>query len=181
MLFTQDFLEILDTLKNGEMVAIPTEGVWGLSCRVCDLNMVGRIVKLKRRDPTKGLIVLVNHFSYLDPWYDCPILASARQESGRPSTWIIPVNDSCPDSLTGGRKSLAIRQVLMPSLVKIIDQVGPLVSTSANRSGRSACIARWQVRLQFGQSVGYVAKGRTQGYRKASTIRDMETGTVIRD
>ena len=42
-------------------------------------------------------------------------------------------------------------------------------------------MSRWQVMNQLGDLVDHVAKGRTQGYRKPSTIRDMQTGTVIRD
>ena len=181
MVFIQDFVETVHTFEDGGIVAIPTEGIWGLSCRVLDLPAANRIVELKQRDLTKGLIVLVNDFSYLDPWYVCPVLPAAQHESGRPSTWIIPVNSRCPDLLTGGRNTLAVRRVLMPSLIQIIDQIGPIVSTSANRSGRPACRARWQVRLQFGKMVDHIAKGRTQGYQKESTIRDMQIGTIIRN
>lgn len=181
MVFIQDFVETVRTIMAGGIVAIPTEGVWGLSCHASDLAAADRILELKNRDPTKGFIVLVNDFRDLDPWYSCPILASARQEPGRPSTWIIPVNNTCPEFLKGGHNTLAVRRVSMPSLMRIIDRTGPIVSTSANRSGRPACTARWQVRLQLGQVVDHVAKGHTQGYKKSSIIRDMQTGTIIRN
>ena len=181
MVFIQDFVETVRTMMAGGIVAIPTEGVWGLSCRTPDLVAANRILELKNRDPTKGFIVLVNEFHHLDSWYTCPILASALEESGRPSTWIIPVNNKCPDFLTGGHNTLAVRRVSMPSLMRIIDRTGPIVSTSANRAGRPACTARWQVRLALGQIVDHVAKGRTQGYKKSSTIRDMKTGTIVRN
>jgi L-threonylcarbamoyladenylate synthase len=63
----------------------------------------------------------------------------------------------------------------------LIGLTGPLVSTSANRSGRAACLTRWQVMNQLAHLVDHVARGRTQGYLKPSTIRDMQTGTIIRD
>ena len=69
----------------------------------------------------------------------------------------------------------------MPYLVQLIRITGPLVSTSANRSGLAACMSRWQVMNQFADLVDHVAKGHTQSYKKPSTIRDMQTGTVIRD
>ena len=82
--------------------------------------------------------------------------------AGRPSTWIIPVNDDCPRILTGGRDSVAVRRVnaIPCSAIQI---TGPLVSTSANRSGLAACMSRWQVMNQLGDLVDHVAKGRTQG------------------
>jgi len=181
MIFANDFTKNVCLLMAGGVSAIPTEGVWGLSCSISKEHAIERILSVKQRDPAKGLITLVAAFDELTHWFACPVLEVARDEVGRPSTWIIPVNADCPKILTGGRDSMAVRRVTMPSLVRLIDDVGPLVSTSANRSGRPACQSRWQVMNQLGHAVDYVARGRTQGYRKPSTIRDMQTGTIIRD
>ena len=181
MIFENDFTKNACLLMAGGVSAIPTEGVWGLSCSISKEHAIERILSVKQRDPAKGLITLVAAFDELTHWFACPVLEVARDEVGRPSTWIIPVNADCPKILTGGRDSMAVRRVTMPSLVRLIDDVGPLVSTSANRSGRPACQSRWQVMNQLGHAVDYVARGRTQGYRKPSTIRDMQTGTIIRD
>jgi Putative translation factor (SUA5) len=124
--------------------------------------------------------VLVNEFDALASLFACDILETARDEAGRPSTWVIPVMEQCPRILTGGRDALAVRQVKMPYLRQLIRYTGPLVSTSANRSGRPAATHRWQVMLELGHDVDYVAKGRTQGFKKPSTIRDMQTGAVLR-
>lgn len=167
-------------LIDGGVVAVPTEGVWGLSCRYDDLLAVQRILQIKARAPSKGLIVLVNEFDALASLFACDILEAARDEAGRPSTWVIPVMEQCPRILTGGRDALAVRQVKMPYLRQLIRYTGPLVSTSANRSGRPAATHRWQVMLELGHDVDYVAKGRTQGFKKPSTIRDMQTGAVLR-
>ena len=70
-----------------------------------------------------------------------------------------------PEYSPGGRDSVAVRRVKMPYLVQLIQITGPLVSTSANRSGLAACMSRWQVMNQLGDLVDHVAKGRTQGYR----------------
>jgi L-threonylcarbamoyladenylate synthase len=181
MIFANDFTKNARLLLAGGVSAIPTEGVWGLSCAISKEHSIERILRVKQRDPAKGLITLVATFDELAHWFACPVLEVARDEVGRPSTWIIPVNSDCPKILTGGRDSMAVRRVTMPSLVRLIDYVGPLVSTSANRSGRPAFQSRWQVMNQLGHAVDYVARGRTQGYRKPSTIRDMQTGTIIRD
>ena len=181
MIFQNDLITTSRILASGGVVALPTEGVWGLSCQVDNFGGIRHALDVKKRELGKGLITLVLDFAQLDPWFACPVLDLAQHESGRPSTWIIPVNDDCPKILTGGRNSVAVRRVKMPYLVQLVRITGPLVSTSANRSGRAVCTGRWQVMNQLGELVDHVAKGRTQGYRKSSTIRDMQTGTVIRD
>mgnify|MGYP000066947600 FL=1 len=181
MIFANDFRKNARVLSGGGISAIPTEGVWGLSCVITDKTAISRILRIKKRDPAKGLITLVTSFDELSHWFDCSILDVAEFEVGRPSTWIVPVNRFCPRILTGGRDAMAVRRVTMPALVQLIECVGPLVSTSANRSGRPACSSRWQVMNQLGHTIDHVALGRTQGYRKPSTIRDMQTGTIIRD
>ena len=181
MIFQDDLITTSRILASGGVVALPTEGVWGLSCQVDNLGGIRRVLDVKKRELGKGLITLVLDFAQLEPWFARPVLDLAQHESGRPSTWIIPVNDDCPKILTGGRYSVAVRRVKMPYLVQLIRITGPLVSTSANRSGRAACMSRWQVMNQFADLVDHVAKGHTQSYKKPSTIRDMQTGTVIRD
>lgn len=175
-----DLRRMAAILNAGGVAGVPTEGVWGLSSRADRLDAVERILEIKKRAPSKGLIILTSDFSELADWYACPIHDDALYETGRPSTWVVPVTDACPPILTGGRRSLAVRQVRMPLLCRLIEQVGPIVSTSANRSGRPACQFRWQVMLQLAHHLDYVSKAQTQGYRKPSTIRDMESGTVLR-
>ncbi len=175
-----DVTMMASVLNHGGVVACPTEGVWGLSCRADRLDAVGRILEIKARAPSKGLIVLVTDFEQVSDWAACPIHVSARSEEGRPSTWVIPVKAHCPSILTGGRASLAVRQVKMPLLQRLVAYTGPIVSTSANRSGRPACRFRHQVMLTLGDQVDYVSKNQTQGFKTPSTIRDMVTGEIYR-
>ncbi|MBU24442.1 MAG: tRNA threonylcarbamoyladenosine biosynthesis protein RimN [Gammaproteobacteria bacterium] len=181
MIFHDDLIKTARIVGAGGVVALPTEGIWGLSCQIGNFSAIRRLLDLKKRDREKGLITLVIDFAHLDPWFTCPVIELAQHESGRPPTWIIPVNDDCPKLLTGGRNSMAARRVKMPYLLRLIRITGPLVSTSANRSGRAACTNRWQVMNQLAGLVDHVAMGQTQGYRKPSTIREMQTGTIIRD
>ena len=181
MLYINRSDQVCRTIEAGGVVALPTEAVWGLSCQHDNLNAVSRTLRIKGRHPEKGLILLVTSFQQLAPWYATELLPEALIELGRPSTWVIPVNKFCPKILTGGRSTLAIRRVSMPSLVKIIDRCGPIVSTSVNRSGRKALTSRRDVVFQFRHYVDTIAYGRTQGYLKPSKIRIMKTGGIVRD
>ena len=106
MIFANDFNKNARLLLAGGVTAIPTEGVWGLSCSISEEHAIERVLRVKQRDPAKGLITLVTSFDELAHWFACPVLDVARDEIGRPSTWIIPVNSDCPRILTGGRDSL---------------------------------------------------------------------------
>ena len=181
MIFADDFHKNASLLSAGGVTAIPTEGVWGLSCSISEEHAIERVLRVKQRDPAKGLITLVTSFDDLAHWFACPVSDVACNEIGRPSTWIIPVNSDCPRILTGGRDSMAVRRIKMPALIHLIENVGPLVSTSANRSGRPAFQSRGEVINQLGHLVDRVAHGRTEGYRQPSTIRNMEAGTMIRE
>lgn len=171
---------VVRCLLHGGVAAIPTEGVWGLSASTSDLGAVQRILAIKQRSANKGLIVLVTEWSMIDAWIDPRWPRHWPVEVGRPSTWIVPVSNACPSLLTGGRHTLAVRKVTMPSLVRVVRQTGPLVSTSANRSGRPSAVSRYEVVLAFANTVDYIANGRTGGYRGPSTIRDLVTGKILR-
>jgi len=175
-----DELQTLRCLQQGGVVAIATEGVWGLSASTAHLDAVERVLHVKHRAPNKGLIVLVTDWSMIDHWVDPDWDRHWPLELGRPATWVVPASTACPDVLTGGRASLAVRRVTMPALRRIVARSGPLVSTSANRSGRSAATSRYQVVLEFGDAVDWIARGRTGGFKGPSEIRDLVTGRVLR-
>ena len=178
-----DFADLYNTanaLVSGGVVAIPTEGVWGLSCQFDNLEALRRVTHIKKRAPEKGFIILVTDFSELANWYTCRLRVDANAEIGRPSTWIIPATPDCPNLLTGGRETLAVRQVTMPFLKTLVGRTGPLISTSANISGRPVCKHRHEVMMRLGKHLNFVSRARPQGYQKPSTIRDMETGTLLR-
>jgi L-threonylcarbamoyladenylate synthase len=180
MISLSDLNNTANVIVSGGVVAIPTEGVWGLSCQFNNFEAVHRVIRIKTRAPEKGFIILVKEFSELANWYGCRLRAEAMLEIGRPSTWIIPATPDCPDLLTGGRETLAVRRVTMPFLKALVDRTGPLISTSANVSGRPACMHRYEVMVRLGTHLDFVSRARPQGYQKPSTIRDMKTGALLR-
>jgi L-threonylcarbamoyladenylate synthase len=65
MIFANDFTKNACLLMAGGVSAIPTEGVWGLSCSISKEHAIERILSVKQRDPAKGLITLVAAFDEL--------------------------------------------------------------------------------------------------------------------
>lgn len=128
-------------LRRGEIVAYPTEAVWGLGCDPFDAAAVQRLLALKQRPQAKGVILIAAGIEQLLPWIDLAGLPDARRVEllaswPGPHTWTVPCRESVPDWLRGEHDSLAVRVTAHPlaaALCRAFD--GPLVSTSANLAG----------------------------------------------
>ncbi|MDP2943967.1 MAG: L-threonylcarbamoyladenylate synthase [bacterium] len=128
------------SLKEGRVLVLPTDTIYGLSCRADDKAAIKKIFRLKKRDPGLALIVLVNSLAMLKKY----VFVSRRQEelirrywrAARPTTVILRRRGNLPKELTGISDGLAVRLPKSKFLIKILNRVGvPLVSTSLNVSG----------------------------------------------
>jgi L-threonylcarbamoyladenylate synthase len=176
-------------LVTGGLVLHATEGVWGLACDPFNERAVERLLALKGRAPAKGLILIGDspgcfeaELAALDP------RQRACMERSWPGavTWVVP-NRSYPCWITGGRPTVAIRipgHVQARALCRAFG--GPLVSTSANRSGRPAAHSVLVARRQLAQRTGfpgchdYVLPGAVNSPGRPSRIRTL-TGVTLRD
>ena len=119
---------------------LPTDTIYGLSCRADKETPIARIFNIKRRDRGKPLLVLVSSLSMARKF--CRINKSQTDslkkiwQSHRPSSVLLPHRGLLPQSLTAGSSELAVRLPKSIFLRKMIRALGvPLVSTSANLSG----------------------------------------------
>lgn len=171
-------------LKLGEVVAYPTEAVWGLGCDPRNAAAFQRLLALKRRDVRKGVILIAHDFARLSPWLDPQVPDANRAQAlaswPGPHTWIWPAASWVPDWLTGGRRSIAVRVSAHPVAAALCDAWGgPLVSTSANRSGREPARNIAELRLAFGPALVAVP-GAIGSSPRPTSIRDLVSGAVIR-
>lgn len=172
------------TLLSGGIIAYPTEGVWGLGCDPYDRLAVLRILTLKQRPVSKGLILVAGSIEQALPFLG--LLTEAQRQAvlatwPGPHTWIVPVAGSVPDWITGHHSSVAIRVTDHPQLQALCLAVGHvIVSTSANRAGRPPAKDKVRVQTVFGQDLDYVLAGKTSGRNQPSHIRHAVSGTVIR-
>ncbi len=173
-----------ELLRAGGVVAYPTEGVFGLGCDPFDGEAVQRILTIKSRSVTAGLIVIGDSMEQLSPLF-APLPDDVRQRIAAtwpgPVTWIVPAAADVPDWVTGGRDSIAVR-VPGHSLARDLCTAAgmPLVSTSANRSGRPALRTALLVRRHLGDDVDSVVAGETGLAAGPSEIRDALTGKILR-
>ncbi|MBI1733030.1 MAG: L-threonylcarbamoyladenylate synthase [Gammaproteobacteria bacterium] len=169
-------------LAAGGVIVHPTEGVYGLGCRADAPAAVQHVARLKRRRLSKGLIVLVNSISEVESWLDLRRLNRTELEVPRshPVTWVIPASRLAPDYLTGGQPGIAVRICGLGPIRALIKLVGPLVSTSANPSGRPAARTVTRARGYFPVGVDYFMPGKLGGAQGPTEIRDALTGRILR-
>lgn len=171
-------------LRAGGVVAYPTEAVYGLGCDPRDGAALDRILALKGRPTSLGLILIASEFSQLAPLLaPLPPALEARATATWPGpvTWIWPAATGLPPALTGGRDTLAVRVTAHPGAAALCHGFGgALVSTSANRHGEPPARDAATVRAAFGAGVDFVIDGPCGGLARPTEIRDVRTGAVLR-
>ncbi|CQD36926.1 sua5 YciO YrdC YwlC family protein [Yersinia mollaretii] len=177
--------DVLRALRQEEVIAYPTEAVFGLGCDPDSEKAVNALLTLKQRPWQKGLILIAANYEQLKPYVDDSSLSDSQREtifSCWPGavTWVIPARTETPRWLTGSFDSLAVRVSDHPLVQQLCLQYGkPLVSTSANLSGHEPCRTDEEVRIQFGPSLP-VLLGKVGGRLNPSEIRDALTGKQFR-
>lgn len=171
-----------EILLRGGIIAYPTEGVFGLGCLPDDVSAVERLLQVKRRDAEKGLILIASTMDQLDSWVSLPDGRSIPQsDPTHPVTWIVPPGPKVHPIILGQHKRVAIRITSNPIAAAICDAVdSPIVSSSANLSGKPTARNRIVLRRQFGARVDYIVPGDCGPASGASEIRDLSTGKVLR-
>ena len=122
----------VDVLRRGGTILYPTDTIWGIGCDARNSDAVERLYAIKERDRTKSMLVLVAGGTLPFP------------PTGRPTTYILPCEQwnsllgaGIADNLEAADGSLGLREPQHRFCQEVILRLGaPLVSTSANLSGR---------------------------------------------
>ena len=172
-------------ITAGGVVAYPTEAVYGLGCDPWNRAAVERLLRMKRRDQAKGLILiaadpaqLVPFILPLPPERMVEILASWPG----PNTWLLPVHPHTPAWLSGRFDTLAVRVTAHPLAAALCRACGwAIVSTSANVADRPPARTAFGVRLAFrADGPDLILAGACGGADRPSTIRDGRSGRLLR-
>lgn len=177
--------EIVEKLKQNQVVAYPTEAVFGLGCNPFSQSAVENLLTLKQRPLEKGLILVAPELKFLLPFIDESKLQNEHWQRlqgqyERPITWVVPAHSKVPTFLTGRFNSIAVRLCRHPAVRMLCEQTGfALTSTSANLSGAPPCQTADEVRSQFGLNFP-VLDMCVGSANKPSEIRDIFTQQVLR-
>jgi len=167
--------KILDTLRNGQPIAIPTETVYGLAACIDNPLAIRQIFALKGRPVNHPLII---HVSDIEMAADYAELTELAIQIGQhfwpgPLTLILPKKDSVSQEVTGGLETVGIRIPNHPVTLQLIQSLQiPLAAPSANQFGKTSPTTPAHVLHDFDHQVPVVDGGAcTVGIE--STILDL--------
>ena len=171
-------------LRQGAVIAYPTEAVWGLGCDPLNGDAVTRLLEIKHRPMHKGLILIAAAFDQLQP-YVAPMDASMHDNVFAtwpgPVTWLLPARPDTPHWLRGAHETLAVRVTAHPVAAALCKRFGgALVSTSANLAGRPPARTYLQALRRVGLAVDYIAPGAVGTRACPTEIRDASSGAIVR-
>jgi len=166
---------------QGAVFAYPTEAVYGLGCDPENKDAVMRLLEIKQRPISKGLILIAADFSqveaYLKPLNENQLTFMKPSET----TYIYPAKDSVPKWLTGDFNSIAVRITKHPLVRKLCTELdSALVSTSANLTGDEPAKTANEVAVALDGLIEVILDGETGDLDKPTQIRDSISGQIIR-
>ena len=134
--------EAVRALQGGQLVAFPTDTVYGVSCDIWQPEAVARLYWAKRRPRSMAIPVLLSSTEHVrrvaTDLPGCFELVAARFWPGG-LTLILPRHPDVPDILSAGKTTIAVRMPDHPLALRLIEMMGgALAVTSANLSGRPA-------------------------------------------
>lgn len=172
---------LADAARGGGVLFLPTDTIYGLSCRFSDLSARERIRQAKGPDRPDTFVSLVADREMALRYAEAPTGEAATYLEAHwpgPFTLILRARATCAPELAGPSGTLAFRWPARARLCALIAMVGePLVSTSANRHGEPPCASVEEAVALFGSEIDYYAdSGPLSGV--ASTLVDLTSGEI---
>lgn len=165
-----------ERLVNGQLVAIPTETVYGLAADAMDADAVAQIFQVKGRPATNPLIVHVSDESMaqtlVSQWPDIAQKAATAFWPG-PLTVVVPKADVVPDIVTANGQTVALRCPGLISTRRLIELAKcPVAAPSANRSEAVSPTTAQHVLEGLGNRIGMILDGGPCKHGLESTVLD---------
>jgi L-threonylcarbamoyladenylate synthase len=172
-----------ELLRSGQLVAFPTETVYGLGANALDPGAVARIFGAKGRPAYNPLIVHVADVSaarrLVLHWPESASALAQRWWPG-PLTLVLPKTPEIPDLVTAGLPTVALRIPSHPVALALLRAVGlPLAAPSANRSGEVSPTTAAHVMQSLGSRVPLILDGGPTSVGIESTVVDLSGGTPV--
>jgi len=172
----------LNVLKKGGIILYPTDTVWGIGCDATNYEAVEKIFQLKKRANNKSMICLVKDFKMLNQYIEeIPEVTYDIIKYAVTPTTIYDRPLHVAENLIAEDNSIAIRVVrdgFVGQLIKKFKK--PIVSTSANLSGKAAPNNFQEINKKILEGVGHVVNLGQKGNsnKPSSIIKITTTGSV---
>jgi len=166
----------VEALRNGGIVALPTDTVYGIAAALAVPGGIGRLFAAKRRPPDKAIMLLLADIAQAEEIGRMTAAATALAAACWPGglTVVVPqrTDVALPEELTGGARTIALRMPDHPAPRALAAGVGPLPTTSANVSGLPEERTAAGILEQLGDAVDLVLDGGEAHGGPPSTVVD---------
>lgn len=163
-------------IEEGELVAFPTETVYGLGAGAFQVEAVKKIFQVKGRPPENPLLVHVSSLKQVEQLVrSFPRDARLLMEKFWPGplSIILPAAGNIPEIVRGGKSGVGLRMPDHPTAIAFIDQAGPLAAPSANLYGRPSPTSADHVKADLDGKIAAVLDAGDTGIGMESTLIDM--------
>ncbi len=179
-----DTANAVECLRDGKLIAYPTEAVYGLGCDPYNKSAIHQLLGLKGRQAKAGFVLIASCFSQLEPWItelDGKLIERAMRTWPGPVTWLFPRAAHVSDYIAGTHPTIALRITAHQPSIELCDAFGSaLISTSANPSAASPARSAREVADYFGENIAGILDGELGQSTKPSEIRELVSGKIIR-
>jgi len=173
---TRNLAQLAARLRTGELVAVPTETVYGLAANALDASACRRIFSAKGRPASDPLIVHLAAATELSQVAipNASALRLAKKFWPGPLTIVLPKTASIPDVVSAGLPSVAVRVPAHPLFRRLLKLAGiPLAAPSANPFGYISPTTAAHVRDGLGRKISHILDGGASAIGLESTIIDL--------
>jgi L-threonylcarbamoyladenylate synthase len=180
---SENILQAAECIKQGGLMAYPTETVYGLGVDPFNRQALSRLFQAKGRATEKAIIVLIPDRADLSTLTsEIPPLAESLMDTFWPGplTLIFNANSQLPGELLGGKDTIALRHSSAPVAHALLEALGsPLTSSSANVSGQSPGRSARDVETCLGPHLSLILDGGALPRSRPSTLLDISTDDPI--
>ncbi len=172
-------------IQRGGIVAVPTETYYGLGVNPFDAHAVDRLLRVKGRVDGKPILVVIGQRTQLFSVVLTISPAAAMMMEAfwpGPLTILFAAHPSLLPTLTAGTGTIGVRLSSCGPLAALLEHVGPLTGTSANRAGCAPVQTAHEVQQSLGQDIDLIVDaGTTPGGLPSTVVDARETVRLIRE
>ena len=162
-MITSDLNQVKTALINGDIIALPTETVYGLAANIYLDSALEKVFKLKKRPSHNPLIIHISNAGILEQIAK-NIPAKARELANvfwpGPLTLVLEKQDQIPNRITAGKPTVAVRVPNHPIALQLLESLNfPLAAPSANPFGSLSPTSAKHVALYFKEEINFILDG----------------------
>jgi L-threonylcarbamoyladenylate synthase len=171
---------VVNSLKKGEVIAYPTEGVWGLGCDPSNEKAITKLLNLKGRSKSKGLILIGSSLEQFSKFIEVEKYKDKLLEKWPGHhTWLVPPKPETNKLIIGNNEKIALRLSSHKQVIELCEEFkGAIISSSANKENSPTLGSPEEIKGIFPDIK--VLVGELGGLSHPSKIQDLLTGELIR-